>query len=389
MAERYYASRLQLNPQFVIHHRTADTTVLYMRLPLKDILFKKEEGGLFTSKLYLLVKSFPDFTTKEIIDSASFIFSPEYREDSSVVLFKNFPLSLKTQKGVLHFALRDLNRNVLKEDFLIFDKSFQSPQTFFVSDNNTGLPLFSNYITSSASLSVAGNASGKNLFLRYFNREYPVAIPPFVMKEEKKFSYTADLSKILSSEDLRNISTPHKGIYHFQYDSTLLKGLALFYFDDDFPKVTNASQLIEALRYLTSNNEYDKLKTATDKKAAVDDFWVEVSGSHERARRLIQEYYSRMQDANRFFSSYLEGWKTDRGMIYLIYGNPQTVYVSDEKEYWEYAYTPGYGNLSFTFKRMKNPFSNNDFELERQPFYETVWYMAVDRWRQGRIDTRD
>jgi GWxTD domain-containing protein len=389
VADKYYSARLQLNPQYMLHHLAADTSVLYMRLPLKDVLFKKDEGNSFASKLYLIVNAYPDFTTKTIIDSASFIFSPEYRQDSTVVLYKNFQLRLRAQKGVLQFALRDLNRNVLKEDFLLFDKSNQSPQTFFVTDNNAGLPFFGTHVTTAAHVSVTGNEGSKNLYLRYFNRDFPVAKPPFVMADENKFSYTSSISKVVPDEELKNFSAPRPGIYHFQYDSTLLKGLTLFYFDDDFPLVTNATQLIEGLRYITSNKEYDKLKTASDKKDAVDNFWVEASGSRERARRLLLEYYSRMQDANRFFTSYLQGWKTDRGMIYLVFGKPQVVYVSDEKEYWEYAYTPGYGNLSFTFKRLSNPFTDNDFELERQQSYEPVWYMAVDRWRQGRIDTRD
>ncbi|MBK7854937.1 MAG: hypothetical protein IPJ79_08565 [Bacteroidetes bacterium] len=146
VADKYYTTRLQLNPQYVVEHRSADSTVLYLRLPLKDILFKKDENNAFASRLYLIVNSFPDFTTKTIVDSASFIFSPEHRQDSTVVLYKNFLLKLKSQKGVLHFALRDLNRNVLKEDFLLFDKTAQSPQTFFVTDN-TGYPFRDTYYT--------------------------------------------------------------------------------------------------------------------------------------------------------------------------------------------------------------------------------------------------
>jgi GWxTD domain len=39
----------------------------------------------------------------------------------------------------------------------------------------------------------------------------------------------------------------------------------------------------------------------------------------------------------------------------------------------------------FIFRKMNNPFSNNDYALIRQPIYENVWYLAVDHWRQGRI----
>ena len=50
----------------------------------------------------------------------------------------------------------------------------------------------------------------------------------------------------------------------------------------------------------------------------------EIGSNHdkslERAKELIKNYYGRLQHANLFFTSYLEGWKTDRGMIFMIFG---------------------------------------------------------------------
>lgn len=174
-------------------------------------------------------------------------------------------------------------------------------------------------------------------------------------------------------------------MYQLQYDTLLKSGAALFNFGGEFPAVTTIEPMVSALRYITTLNEFNKIQQEDDKKEAVDQFWIDVSGSKERARFLIKIFYSRMQNANRFFTSYLEGWKTDRGMIYLIFGSPKTVYRTSDTEYWDYGFFKGYGSLNFSFRKMANPFTNNDYVLVRSAAYEPVWYMAVDHWRQGRI----
>ncbi|CUS97606.1 GWxTD domain-containing protein [Candidatus Kryptonium thompsonii] len=39
----------------------------------------------------------------------------------------------------------------------------------------------------------------------------------------------------------------------------------------------------------------------------------------------MEEYYSRVKYANEHFGHYLEGWKTDMGMVYIIFGPPSSV----------------------------------------------------------------
>src|SRR5690606_37096907 len=178
----------------------------------------------------------------------------------------------------------------------------------------------------SNNLSVSDYEGTSEMWVRCFFREYPVALPPFSTKPPQIFSYTSDSSYSVSADNNGkfNINPLRYGIYHLQFDTMIKSGATLFHFDESYPEVTNTNLLIEALRYLTTAKEYDELMSADDKKAAVDDFWIKVSGSKERARFLIRMFYTRMQNANRFFPSYLEGWKTDRGMIYLVFGPPKT-----------------------------------------------------------------
>jgi hypothetical protein len=80
----------------------------------------------------------------------------------------------------------------------------------------------------------------------------------------------------------------------------------------------------------------------------------------------------------------MEGWQTDRGMIYIIFGSPGTIYRSDESESWIYGTPNSTLALNFFFVKVKNPFTENDFTLTRSPSYESNWYRAVEIWRQGR-----
>ena len=79
-----------------------------------------------------------------------------------------------------------------------------------------------------------------------------------------------------------------------------------------------------------------------------------------------------------------DGWQTDRGMIYMVFGPPRIVNRSLSTETW--SYDNGTGNdLNFIFRKNKNELSENDFVLDRNIMYKADWYKAVDFWRNGRI----
>jgi GWxTD domain-containing protein len=134
-----------------------------------------------------------------------------------------------------------------------------------------------------------------------------------------------------------------------------------------------------------SKEEFESCKQAPDKKAAIDKFWLTIGGSNERARELLKRYYGRVKEANKYFSSYTQGWKTDRGMIFIIYGHPTNNYRTSGAEVWVYGTEGSPSAQRFVFKKTQNPFSDNDFVLERSQFYKDSWYYAVDYWRQGHV----
>ena len=143
--------------------------------------------------------------------------------------------------------------------------------------------------------------------------------------------------------------------------------------------------MIPPLRFITTKPEFTSLTNSKTPKAELELFWIHSTGNKERARESIQKFYNRMQDANLYYTSYLEGWKTDRGMIYIVFGPPQTIYHNDKTEQWIYGSRNNLPDLEFVFAHINNPFTTNDYYLLRNPNDETPWYMAVDEWRNGRV----
>ena len=81
----------------------------------------------------------------------------------------------------------------------------------------------------------------------------------------------------------------------------------------------------------------------------------------------------------------MEGWKSDRGIIYIIFGVPNVVYKHKNYENWIYGEENNMMSLSFVFHKVDNPITDNDFVLSRSPVFKNNWFRAVDSWRSGRI----
>jgi len=178
---------------------------------------------------------------------------------------------------------------------------------------------------------------------------------------------------------------PRKGFYHVRTSNEQTQGLSLFTFERAYPAISDVNEMINCTRYIMNKVEYENCKNSTDKKNSIDNFWLAIGGSNERAKELLKKYYNRVQAANKAYTSYTQGWKTDRGMIYVIFGEPGNIYRSKTEEIWIYGPENDANSLKFIFRRTENPFSNNDYVMQRSFVYQAPWYDMVDTWRQGRI----
>lgn len=370
------------------YHSSTDATTAFMKIELNDFTYLKE--GTDTSKAMFRIEYslYEDYNSKTPIDTASIVFSDALHAGEEIEMIVDFDVAASYPGTyLLMIELTDLNKPKHQHlTFYTIDKSKKnSPQNFLVTDAND-FPVFGSHVGPGQQFKIRyNNPDTSNLFVRYYDRQFPLAKTPFA--QEKEFTYKFDPDSIFSISLVNGLSEtlelPFEGIYHIQTDLSLPEGLTLFHFYEGFPEVTTPEQAIAPLRYLTTQKEFDQLKSYSNYKMAVDSFWLERSSQQlQRAKNMIKRYYSRIQDANRFFSSYHEGWKTDMGIIYIIYGPPSEVYRNNDEEEWVYGERGNPMSIRFFFYQVDNPFTLNDFSLQRSSVYKNSWLVAIENWRR-------
>jgi GWxTD domain-containing protein len=89
------------------------------------------------------------------------------------------------------------------------------------------------------------------------------------------------------------------------------------------------SKAIRQLRYIATQAEIDSMlakPTDAERRAAFEQFWQQHDPTPGTLRNeAFEEYFARVEYANRNFRSYTEGWLTDMGMVYIVLGEPSRV----------------------------------------------------------------
>jgi GWxTD domain-containing protein len=211
---------------------------------------------------------------------------------------------------------------------------------------------------------------------------------------EKPGATEPDTVVALPYSDELPLMFPKNGIYFCTTARDIKEGFSLFNFGAEYPGMNDPSTMMEPLAYLASPDEMAELKSNPRPKIALDNFWIKCGGNIEKARELIRIFYTRVVYADYYFTSYKEGWRTDRGMIYIIYGPPDKLYKSNEEENWGYRrsvvnskwgsrYSVEEEYLFFSFKKRASIFSDNEYSLSRSETVITYWDKAVLAWRKG------
>ena len=175
------------------------------------------------------------------------------------------------------------------------------------------------------------------------------------------------------------------GNYFFQADTSGTEGVGVVSTKGGFPKLKQISQVIDPMIYINTKSERNTLINAVDKRRAFENFWLTVAGSNNQARALIREYFQRVSHANQFYTSHKLGWKTDRGIVYIIFGPPSEIQRAGNKLTWVYFDRQGSPAVSFDFTQKTDFFSRNNYTLDRKAEYLEIWNQQVSQWREGKI----
>lgn len=159
----------------------------------------------------------------------------------------------------------------------------------------------------------------------------------------------------------------------------------------DFPSIRNIRELSEALAYITYPREHQRIMDAdspAELRNNFDEFWATSIGNRNRALATIERYYTRVEEANQMFTTHKEGWKTDFGMIYILFGPPMYKEQYIDGESWYYQLGSGSQSIRFYFERSRaggfnNPMSN--YVLRRDRYYEQFYFRVYEDWRRGAV----
>ncbi len=196
---------------------------------------------------------------------------------------------------------------------------------------------------------------------------------------------------------------PPRGAYRFevevadrggQGDVILYKARDFSSMSKNFPNLLTPGELAKPLVYLMRRSEFRDIMAIEDQdslKHAIDRFWLSNIGDKEQASRVIRKYYERVEEANKQFSNFKEGWMTDMGMVYVLFGPPWYVERSLDTMVWFYGYNRSDPRRVFYFRRTRVASDTRPFEhyiLIRHSEYHSVEYEQIQRWLSGTILTR-
>jgi GWxTD domain-containing protein len=286
-------------------------------------------------------------------------------------------LSEISQAGTLKKVLNDLTIHFKKQAVNVM---------YGVYTAASKQPLQRHYVNSNEPFTLKkAEGNSEKLHVIYYNHDFEAAGSPMnVAPKNVSKSLEVDSTFTINSEE--TLQFAKEGLYNIFSDTTKSEGLGILVVNERFPKVTRPQLLLGPLLYMSTNNEINEIKKAEDYKKALDKYWLTLmNGNAPLAQQSIRSFYRRVEEANQLFTTYKEGWKTDKGMIYIVLGSPDKVQRSKDREVWTYDQRGNAQNVNFTFNRKNNQFVDDHYELVRYAEYQPIWYPVVEAWRNGSI----
>ncbi|MES2515058.1 MAG: GWxTD domain-containing protein [Bacteroidota bacterium] len=385
----YKKENNELNSKYTVYHINDSISQLFYDISNEVLLYKKTDtSNYFYSDVKVQLQVSLEDDINSVKESAYVMIIDRQSEAITKQLKGSITFKLKTGfRYYIDINVTDINKRTTYTHNLFSDKiSIESRQNFLIT-NSFNEVLFSSYYKPGETIYVQSLRNKEKLYeVDYFKPNFKLALPPFSVDVMQHFSYKPDSTfSVYATSDKIELNLPTKGFFHLKTNNKTKDGVTFFVYETSYPKIKNTEQMILATRYIMAKKEFESCLNAVDQKGAIDKFWLDIGGSGERAKELIRKYYNRVQEANKLFTSFQEGWKTDRGMMYIVFGAPNSVSKRKNGEVWTYGDPGNPTSLIISFVKVINPFTDNDFYLERNEMYKERWYQAVDMWRQGRI----
>jgi len=374
---------------------TSDSRVdIYIQIEYAALKFVKSENEFVAS--YEAQISFFDSANSLIYEKqwANDVHTPSYEKTTSSHILSSTKQTflLSPRLYIISLQIRDLETRKLyrvqKElNVISFLSSSENVSDVMLLDPNTKqegkqviFPNISNIITSERSdvtlffeTYVVNELEKVKFSLQIKNNKGEEVLQDSIIKElvntEKQVYYNISSLSLPVGEYYADFSAQFshsKQVRHFPL-SIRWKGLP--------ESIVDIDEAVSQLLYIAKTEEIDSLQeksiSTDERRKRFDLFWKHRDPTPNTPRNeLMEEYYNRLDYSNKNFGHHSLGWRTDRGMVYVIFGTPDNVerhpFDIDSKPYeiWYYYEL----NKKFTFV---DETGFGDFRLTT-PLYE-VW----------------
>lgn len=276
------------------------------------------------------------------------------------------------------FLLAKVKNNSSQQEWYFFVKlESKYPVNGYLTAENG--PVLNGYVFMGKEYQVVGSGSNKPIKIYFYKDQFPAGSPPFAERDMAVDRFLFADSTFTVEPDSK-ISFKREGLYLAQEDTAAARGFAFRTVSESYPRYTKMDDLTEPLVFVTTQTEYNELLAANNEKPKFDKVILDITRDKDRATNFMRSYFRRVELANKYFTSYKEGWRTDRGMIYLIYGLPTEVSRNNGRETWYYK-TFG---LRLTFVKTGSVYDPETYVLVRDKRYMEKWYSTIDLWRKSR-----
>jgi len=339
---------------------------IYIEVPYKVIQFVKSAKG-FTAGYSITISIF-DEEGERMITERSWNETVNSKDFESTSSLRNYYLSYKTfdltpgkysfrcevtdqdsKKNYVRqevFDIRDFNYPIAVSDLLLITKQIE------VEGKKKMIP--------NVSRNVASQKDGVNLYFEVYcdtPRSIKVEYQIFDTKENNLFTAAEDktLEAKINQVDysIGNTELPmgeYKVVVNLKdKEDNLLASVSKVFYSRwvGMPSsVKDLDKAIEQLVYIAKESEQDDIEdlpTKEERQKKYIDFWKAKDPTpNTEENEVFEEYYRRIEYSNVHFKHYIEGWKTDMGMIYITLGPPNNVerhpFEFDSKPYevWDY-----------------------------------------------------
>jgi len=402
----YNPTKSSIKPRFSLFNETDASSVLSVRLFASELLFTEANPrGIPMAQLLITVKLY-NITNGRVLADTVFLDADVVKETSRQEYVYKLPL--RVEQGADYIAevkLLDQLRVEVIQSFVTFNtRTPENRYNFMVRGHLSKNEIFNPVVRVNEYVNLLyPGGPVDSIYISYYRPLTEVPYPPSMQLPEKIIDYEPDTIVAFAYSDTLPIMFPAEGIYFCTIKRDSEEGFTFFNFGSTYPSMTDPAVMIKPLAYLASEEEMNRMLSSSRPKSALDEFWISCGGNIDKSRELIRIYYTRVLYANYYFTSFKEGWRTERGMIYTIYGPPDKVYKNSTEESWGYrrpVLKSSWGGrvhlkenyLFFNFRMRKSMFSDNDFYISRSETLVTYWDKAVASWRKGlvfRLDNPD